>query len=230
MPKHKLPRKSTHIDMTAMCDVAFLLLTFFMLATKFKPDEPVVVKTPSSISDIIMPENSILLTVDPSGKVFFDYDNKKAKALLIDRVNTEKGLGLTDAEKESFKRGASFGLSFTQMKSYLAVDPINQKNYTFTGIPIDTTSYMPDKNELAYWVQTARSAGQETGTPPRICIKCDASTVYPRVRDVIKTLTKNHIDRFNLVTSLEAIPAGTAAAIEHDANMAQSNKTPAKTK
>ncbi len=217
MAKHKLPRKSTHIDMTAMCDVAFLLLTFFMLATKFKPDEPVVVKTPSSISDIIMPENSILLTVDPSGKVFFDYDNKKAKALLIDKVNTEKGLNLTDAEKESFKRGASFGLPFNQMKGYLAIDPINQKNYKFTGIPIDTTTYMADINELAYWVQAARTAGQETGTPPRICIKCDASTVYPRVKDVIKTLTKNKIDRFNLVTSLEAIPEGTAAAMERDA-------------
>ena len=140
MAKHKLPRKSTHIDMTAMCDVAFLLLTFFMLATKFKPDEPVVVKTPSSISDIIMPENSILLTVDPSGKVFFDYDNKKAKAILIDKVNTEKGLNLTDAEKESFKRGASFGLPFNQMKAYLAIDPINQKEYKFTGIPIETTT------------------------------------------------------------------------------------------
>ena len=217
MAKHKLPRKSTHIDMTAMCDVAFLLLTFFMLATKFKPDEPVVVKTPSSISDIIMPENSILLTVDPSGKVFFDYDNKKAKAILIDKVNTEKGLNLTDAEKESFKRGASFGLSFNQMKAYLAIDPINQKEYKFTGIPIDTTTYMANVNELAYWVQAARTAGQETGTPPRICIKCDASTVYPRVKDVIKTLTKNKIDRFNLVTSLEAIPDGSAAAMERDA-------------
>lgn len=203
--------------MTAMCDVAFLLLTFFMLATKFKPDEPVVVKTPSSISDIIMPENSILLTVDPSGKVFFDYDNKKAKAILIDKVNTEKGLNLTDAEKESFKRGASFGLPFNQMKAYLAIDPINQKEYKFTGIPIDTTTYMANVNELAYWVQAARTAGQETGTPPRICIKCDASTVYPRVKDVIKTLTKNKIDRFNLVTSLEAIPDGSAAAMERDA-------------
>ncbi len=46
MPKVKMPRKSTLIDMTAMCDVAFLLLTFFMLATKFKPDEPVAVVTP----------------------------------------------------------------------------------------------------------------------------------------------------------------------------------------
>jgi biopolymer transport protein ExbD len=90
MSKHKLPRKSTHIDMTAMCDVAFLLLTFFMLATKFKPDEPVVVKTPSSTSEIILPDNSILLTVDSKGQVFFDYDNKKAKKDLINRVNDQE--------------------------------------------------------------------------------------------------------------------------------------------
>lgn len=228
MPKFKLPRKSTHIDMTAMCDVAFLLLTFFMLATKFKPDEPVVVKTPFSISDIIMPENSILLTVDPSGKVFFDYDNKKAKAILIETVNKEKGLNLTESEKESFKRGASFGLPFNQMKAYLAIDPINQKNYPFTGIPIDTTTYLASTNELAYWVQAARTAGQETGHPPRICIKCDASTVYPRVKDVIKTLTKNKVDRFNLVTSLEAIPPGTEAAMERDAASAGNNAKPNK--
>jgi biopolymer transport protein ExbD len=216
MSKHKLPRKSTNIDMTAMCDVAFLLLTFFMLATKFKPDEPVVVRTPSSISDILMPENSILLTVDPKGRVFFDYDNKKAKAILIDSISINKGLNLTAAEKEIFVKGASFGLPFSQMKAYLAIDPINQKNYDFTGIPIDTTDYKANVNELAYWVQSARYAGQETGMPPRICIKCDASTVYPRVKDVIKTLTKNNIDRFNLVTSLEAIPEGTEAYLERN--------------
>ncbi|RPI68323.1 MAG: biopolymer transporter ExbD, partial [Ignavibacteriales bacterium] len=42
MPKVKVPRKSTLIDMTAMCDVAFLLLTFFMLTTQFKSDESVI--------------------------------------------------------------------------------------------------------------------------------------------------------------------------------------------
>lgn len=210
MSKHKLPRKSTHIDMTAMCDVAFLLLTFFMLATKFKPDEPVVVKTPSSISSIPQPENSILLTVDPQGKVYFDYDNKKAKRLLIDKVNETKQLNLTEEEKSSFVNGASFGLPFSQMKQYLAIPPMEQKQFTFTGIPIDT-SYMAATNELGYWVESARYAGQEEGHPPRICIKCDAATAYPKVKDVIKTLTKNKIDRFNLLTSLEAIPEGTQA-------------------
>lgn len=210
MSKHKLPRKSTHIDMTAMCDVAFLLLTFFMLATKFKPDEPVVVRTPSSISEIPQPENSILLTVDPDGRVYFDYDNKKAKRMLIETVSREKQLNLTEAQMQSFVNGASFGLPFNQMKSYLDIPPMEQKTFAFTGIPIDT-SYVAETNELGYWVQAARFAGQEEGHAPRICIKCDAATAYPKVKDVIKTLTKNNIDRFNLLTSLEAVPEGTAA-------------------
>ncbi len=48
MGRAKLPRKSTNIDMTAMCDVAFLLLSFFILATKFKPPETLTVETPNS--------------------------------------------------------------------------------------------------------------------------------------------------------------------------------------
>src|ERR1700742_2498195 len=103
MPHAKIPRKSTHIDMTAMCDVAFLLLTFFMLATKFKPEEPVVVKTPSSISDIQLPDVDImLLTVDQRGRIFFSIDNKIKRKDLIEAVNYEKGLNLTEQEKNMF--------------------------------------------------------------------------------------------------------------------------------
>jgi biopolymer transport protein ExbD len=209
MSKHKIPRKSSNIDMTAMCDVAFLLLTFFMLATKFKPDEPVVVKTPSSTSEILQPENSILLTVDPTGRVFFDFDNKKAKRILIEMVNTEKSLGLDEDALTNFVNGASFGMPMNMMKDYLGRSSIEQKEIRQPGIPVDT-SYIANTNELGYWVQAARSSGQQEGHPPRICIKCDAATVFPKVKDVIKTLTKNNIDRFNLLTSLEAVPEGTA--------------------
>ncbi|MCE7857938.1 MAG: biopolymer transporter ExbD, partial [Ignavibacteria bacterium CHB3] len=76
MPKVKVPRKSTLIDMTAMCDVAFLLLTFFMLTTQFKADESVIVDTPSSISEIKLPDTDILnITVSNDGRVFFHIDN-----------------------------------------------------------------------------------------------------------------------------------------------------------
>ena len=56
MPKVKIPRKSTSVDMTAMCDVAFLLLSFFILTTKFKPSEALKVTTPSSVATKIAPD------------------------------------------------------------------------------------------------------------------------------------------------------------------------------
>ncbi|HEY4206188.1 MAG TPA: biopolymer transporter ExbD, partial [Puia sp.] len=72
MPRAKLPRKSTHIDMTAMCDVAFLLLSFFILATKFKPPEALSVTTPNSVSSKIAPDkNVVLITIDKDAKVYF---------------------------------------------------------------------------------------------------------------------------------------------------------------
>jgi len=41
MPAVKVKRMGIAIDMTPLVDVAFLLLTFFMLTTKFKPQEEV---------------------------------------------------------------------------------------------------------------------------------------------------------------------------------------------
>src|SRR5580658_7339023 len=122
MPHAKLPRKSTNIDMTAMCDVAFLLLTFFMLATKFKPDEPVVVITPSSISQITLPDVDIMLiTVDPKGRIFFSVDNPLKRMALIDDINSVKNLNLTPDEKTAFSKDASIGFPFNQLKSYLSL-------------------------------------------------------------------------------------------------------------
>ena len=70
MPKVKIPRKSTVIDMTAMCDVAFLLLSFFILATKQKPPEAVSVMAPSSVSNKVAKEEAILVTLTKDGKIF----------------------------------------------------------------------------------------------------------------------------------------------------------------
>ena len=64
MGRAKLPRKSTNIDMTAMCDVAFLLLSFFILATKQKPPEAVTVQAPTSVQSKAAPEKSILITLN----------------------------------------------------------------------------------------------------------------------------------------------------------------------
>jgi len=207
MPHAKLPRKSTNIDMTAMCDVAFLLLTFFMLATKFKPDEPVVVKTPASISEVILPEKDIMLiTVDSSGRVFFAIDNKNTRKSLIENMDQYKDLKLTDQEKNTFAIGSSIGVPFSQIKSFLDNPSADEKTMPQTGIPVDT-SVDNVNNELAAWIRSARNTNPQL----RICIKADADASYTSIQKVIKTLEGYKIFKFNLITNLKSIPAGTAA-------------------
>lgn len=212
MPHAKIPRKSTNIDMTAMCDVAFLLLTFFMLATKFKPEEPVVVKTPSSISSIPLPDKDImLLTVDAKGRIFFAIDNKLKRKALIDDINATKELKLTENEKNAFALGASIGVPLSQLKTYLSSAPEQQKamDQATPGIPVDTVNTVPT-NELAAWIQSARN----TNPSLRICIKADGDASYPNVSKIIKTLEGWKIFKFNLITNLKSIPPGTAAYME----------------
>ncbi len=213
----KLPRKSTHIDMTAMCDVAFLLLTFFMLATKFKPEEPVVVKTPSSISSIQLPDKDImLLTVDTKGRIFFAIDNKVNRKALIEDINAVKSLNLSETEKNAFAIDASIGIPLNQLKSYLAAPPQQHSalEASAPGIPADTNALAPN-NELADWIKSARNSNPKL----RICIKADGDASYPSVSKIIKTLEGWKIFKFNLITNLKAIPPGTAAFTEANAGV-----------
>ena len=209
MPKVKMPRKGTTVDMTAMCDVAFLLLTFFMLATKFKPEEPVMVTTPNSISEIPLPDKDIMMiTIAPKGRLFFSIDNQKVRMELIKTMDEYKKLGLTEQEKTAFALGASIGTPFNQLKSYLGSDVEAQKAYdkTTLGIPTDT-SVMSEKNELADWIRLARNTNPQL----RITIKADGKAAYPEIGKVIKTLSGWKIYKFNLITGLKGVPPGTAA-------------------
>ena len=87
MPKLKIPRKSTTIDMTAMCDVAFLLLSFFILATKQKPPEALSVSPPNSISAKATPEKSILITLTKDGRVFLMLGDETKKTEILKNIN-----------------------------------------------------------------------------------------------------------------------------------------------
>lgn len=223
MPKLKLPRKSTNVDMTAMCDVAFLLLTFFMLATKFKPDEPVTVITPNSISEIPLPDADVMLiTVDDKGRIFISMDNQIIRKEVITEINTSKGLNLTEDEINKFSIGASIGVPFNQLKNYLNADGTAQEqiNKASGGIPTDTT-VNSDNNEFAVWIKTISYAyarknqdlpeDERKGKGLRYAIKADAKAPYPDVKDVIATFEGYKIFKFNLITGLKAVPPGTAA-------------------
>ena len=163
MPKSKVIRKPGRIDMTAMCDVAFLLLTFFMLTAKMKQQEPVTVDTPSSISETKLPgENIMTITVDKDGHTFFNIDSQTDKLALIEDMNKEYNIGLTEKEKMRFAVSPSFGVPRNQLKGYLDLDPHSASSVKFPGIPADTTL-----NELQDWVYRSRLVNPEL----RIVIK-----------------------------------------------------------
>lgn len=223
MGKLKMPRKSTNVDMTAMCDVAFLLLTFFMLATQFKPDEPVTVVTPNSISEIPLPDADVMLiTIDAKGRIFIAMDNQLIRKEVIQEINEQRGLNLTAEDINKFATGASIGMPFNQLKNYLNAsgDEQDKMDETTTGIPVDT-SITSENNEFAVWVKSVSYAyarknqsltdEERKGKGLRYAIKADGDAPYPEVKDVISTFEGYKIFKFNLITGLKAVPAGTAA-------------------
>jgi len=76
MPRIKKKRVNVAIDMTPLVDVAFLLLTFFMLTTQFKPPQEVDIVLPVSHSEIKLPEsNTMVIHVSKSGVIYLGFDS-----------------------------------------------------------------------------------------------------------------------------------------------------------
>ncbi|MEO6541524.1 MAG: biopolymer transporter ExbD [Ferruginibacter sp.] len=205
MPKIKIPRKSTNVDMTAMCDVAFLLLTFFILATKQKPPEVLSVKTPTSVSSIATPEKSILITLTKEGKVFLMLGDDTKKAAIIDDFNTTRGLQLTPAELDKLKKSEYIGLPVNKLKSALNMQQEIPANL-MDGIPVDSSN-----NELTYWMRSVTNAykGEDQNKLQNmILVKGDGETLYPVFKNVKDAFKANEIFKFRIVTEGEAVPEG----------------------
>ena len=207
MGRAKLPRKSTNIDMTAMCDVAFLLLSFFILATKFKPPEALTVVTPSSVSTKVAPEKDVvMLIIDKDGKVYLSVSdaNVPEKKEMIDALNTSKNIGLTDAEKANFVNipNAYIGAPFSQLKSYLDKNPEQLRNVIKPGIPAaDSTN-----NEMIDWIAAAKTAF--AGKKMNVLVKGDDASKYPSLQGIIIALKRNDEMKFQVVTSPVPAPVG----------------------
>lgn len=193
--------------MTAMCDVAFLLLAFFILTTKFKPSEALSVVTPKSVSTKKVNEkDQVLVTIDKDGKVYFSLsdDAKEEKATIIEYINEQKKLGLSDDEKKAFERVSSYvGVPFSQLKSYLAKSKDELKGIVLPGIPVMDTL----NNELAFWMRAATTAYQ--GSTMNLLVKGDNKAKYPAFKGVIEAFKTNDLYKFQMVTDPEGVPAGT---------------------
>ncbi|MXN92891.1 biopolymer transporter ExbD [Flavobacterium sp. Sd200] len=214
MAKHKVSRKSTRIDMTAMCDVAFLLLSFFVMTATAKQPEPKPVDTPASTVIDKLPEEGVATITIGDKEAFFTIPRASRRGTL-ERVSQEKGVSFTEAEMKTFESMDGFGVPLNQLKGLLRKTPaVRNTPGVQKGIPYDSIN-----NELAVWIKQAREAHkaiydaqlqegkittEEFGKKADlgIAIKGDAKEDFMTVKRVIDILQEQKKNRFFLVTGL----------------------------
>ena len=204
MAKVKMSKKATSIDMTAMCDVAFLLLTFFILTATAKMPEPLPVDTPSSTVQTKLPETGLVtLTVgksDGKNQVFYGMKDRAIRSGALDYMAQKYRVTFTDDEKKQFVLIDEFGVPMEGLKQLLAMKAADRvKKGVQLGIPIDSLN-----NQLQDWIQGARLANINEGATKELqfAIKGDAKEEYPQIRRVMDILQDQKINSFNLVTGL----------------------------
>ena len=202
MPKIKLPTKSPHIDMTPMVDTFCVVLTFLMLTATMRQPEPATVDTPYSISEKPTPDfNTMTFLLSPDNKVFINFDNGpdtllKYRPKILALMGTRYGVEFTPKELREFEKyPSSIGVPILQMKEFLDSDDNNTRKTFQTGIPLDSAD-----NQLEMWILYARQVNPNI----QACIKGDSKTGFPVVKKVLDILQEKKVNRFNLITSLEA--------------------------
>lgn len=219
MSRAKIPRKSTNVDMTAMCDVAFLLLSFFILATKQKPPEVLTVNPPNSVSAEIASDKAILITLTKDGRTFLMLGEDAKKTEILDNINLTKSLGLTPDELKRLGKQPFIGLPLNQIKASLAsgkeLDPSKMP-----GIPIDSSA--TSNNEMEDWMRSTSNAFAAAGVDRKVMeklllIKGDGEAFYPKFRSIKEAFKKNEIYKFQIVTNGQPAPMGSEKYIADQA-------------
>ncbi len=201
MARIKIPRKSTAIDMTAMCDVAFLLLTFFILTAKLKQEDPLRVDVPASSTKLNVPDLDMATITVGKGKVFFSLEGTDLRKGLLEEMGKKYNQSFTPEEIAKFSLIPTFGVPISGMKQYIAMTQEQRKAFVQPGLPIDTTANC----ELFHWIREARIVDKNLHNKElRFSIKGDSREDYPNVQKVIDVLQKQAVNKFSLITSLNS--------------------------
>jgi biopolymer transport protein ExbD len=173
MSKIKAKRIGFRIDMTPMVDVAFLLLTFFMLTTKFRPPETVTIDLPSSHAEQKLPESDVLtVTVSGANNFYMGVSSQPTRERIFDTV----------VKPKLEKTGMSPAAVRDSLKSFRLAE-----------------SFRVERDELDKYIVMARFANQRL----RPVVRADNDADFEAVNHVIKVFKKSNLLTFNLVTVLE---------------------------
>ncbi|MBQ8065609.1 MAG: biopolymer transporter ExbD [Prevotella sp.] len=199
MAKVKIQKKDIWIDMTPMSDVMTLLLCFFMLTSTFLTPEPIQVNTPSSVSEVKIPENDVLnILVSPEGRIYVGTENKNNMVAMMEQVTDKFGITLNGTQVKHFKEDAMIGAPLSKLADYLSLEPEKMSEAIQTlGIPTDSID--GGKSEFQEWVSAARDVNPDI----KLAIKCDAKTPYKVVKAMMSELQDMNENRYQLITNLQ---------------------------
>lgn len=193
-----MSKKSTSIDMTAMCDVAFLLLTFFILTATAKVPEALPVDTPASTVQTKLPETDLATLTVGKGKVFFDLKGREVRVKTLELMSEKYNVTFSDDDKSKFALMDGFGVPIQNLKQIIDMKASDRNKAGQPGIPLDSLD-----NQLKEWIYNARRANIEVNDKElQVAIKGDAKEEYPAIRKVMDILQDQDVNSFSLVTGL----------------------------
>ncbi len=197
----KMKKKAGSTDMTAMCDVAFLLLSFFVMTATAKIPEALPVDTPASTVQSKLPEDNLATITIGKGKVFYDLKGREVRKKALELMGQKYGVEFTEAESETFALMEGIGVPITNLKQLIGMKTADRnKPGLQPGVPKDSLD-----NQLKEWIYNSRIANIEVNDKElQIAIKGDAKEEYPAIKKVMDILQEQKINSFNLVTGLRA--------------------------
>ena len=204
MGKIKIEKKDIWIDMTPMSDVMTLLLCFFMLTSTFLTPEPIKVNTPSSVSEVKVPENDVLnILVSPEGNIYVGSENKNTMQDMMETVTGKFGISLNGAQLKHFREDAMIGAPMNLFTDYYSLEQEKMaEEIQKLSIPLDSID--GGKSEFQEWVTAARESNPDI----RIAIKADAKTPYAVIKKMMSELQDMNENRYQLITNLDTKKQG----------------------
>ena len=196
MARIKPKRHGVVTDMTAMCDVAFLLLTFFILTTEFKQPDVEDIVTPSSISKSKLTEgdNTMTISVTKDGRYYFSpTNNPSQRAELLETMGVKYNITFTEQEKTAFQNTQFVGVPVAQLKAFLQLPEDQRKKYK-GSIPMDSAN-----TQLVEWVQNNAKINREA----KLAVKGDGGASYDKFKVLFEGLRDIEFYKFVLVTTEE---------------------------
>ena len=197
----KMKKKAGSTDMTAMCDVAFLLLSFFVMTATAKIPEALPVDTPASTVQSKLPEDNLATITVGKGKVFYDLKGREVRKEALLLMGQKYGVEFTESEVETFALMEGVGVPISNLKQLIGMKTADRNKAGFQpGVPKDSLD-----NQLKEWIYNSRIANIKVNDKElQIAIKGDAKEEYPAIKQVMDILQNQKINSFNLVTGLRA--------------------------